>query len=49
VLGGPAGVELVRDESDRGLVEVAVEGDSRDAVTIGGVRFVFKSSEESPL
>ena len=50
VLGVPIssiGVVLTHDDSEPGLVEIACEGDgARDPVTIGGVRFVFVSSEE---
>jgi hypothetical protein len=50
VLGAPIssiGVALTYDELEPGLVEIACQGDgARDHVAIGGVRFVFVSSEE---
>jgi len=46
VLGGPAGVAFAPDDSERGLVEVTLEGPSRNPILVGGVRFVFKSQEE---
>jgi hypothetical protein len=50
VLGAPvssSGVVLTQDDVEPGLVAIACEGDgARDPVAIGGVRFVFVSSEE---
>lgn len=49
VLGAPpasAGVEIVGDERDRGLVEVLLEGRDKTAFDAGGVRFVFDDYEE---
>lgn len=41
VLGGDApGVEFVADDSDRGLVEIRLEGFSGDPLVVGGVQLV---------
>ena len=42
LIGGAAGVELVEDPEDRGLIEVRIEGaGTREPFTVAGVRFVF--------
>lgn len=46
VLGEVGGLAFTAEDSDRGVVQVALRGASRDAITVGGVRFVFNSSEE---
>jgi hypothetical protein len=48
VLGELTGVDVVRDDSEAGVVEVriAADGPPPDPVEIAGVRFVFESEEE---
>jgi Glyoxalase-like domain len=48
VLGGLPGVDVVRDDSEAGLIEIriAADGVPPDPVTIAGVRLVFESEEE---
>jgi hypothetical protein len=43
ILGGAGGVRFVEDQSDRGLVEIALSGGERgrDPLEVGGVRFTF--------
>jgi hypothetical protein len=46
IVGDVSAVTFVRDESDRGLIEVRVAGGPRrDPVVLCGVRFVFESEE----
>jgi hypothetical protein len=51
VLGSPttaAGVRIAGDETEQGLVEIALSGGPREAFEIGGVRFVFDNRKEEP-
>jgi hypothetical protein len=48
IIGEVPGLTFVRDDSNRGLVEVRVAGgtDGRETFTFGAVRFVFDSTED---
>jgi hypothetical protein len=48
VLGSPlesAGVEVVSDQDDRGLIEIVIGGDHGAPFELGGVRFSFNQEE----
>jgi hypothetical protein len=46
VLGALPSVQFERDDRERGLIEVSVDGADRGAAEIAGVRFVLGESEE---
>ena len=43
-----AGVKIAGDQTEQGLVEIALSGPPREPFEAGGVRFVFNNSEEEP-
>src|SRR5207248_6529038 len=45
IIGGQAGLEYADDRTERGLIEVKLDGQGQPT-EIGGVRFVFQNSKE---